>query len=129
MEKKKRGGGLFLKNTIFSQKSDDLNRFFVKFLPKNVYFNKLYLISFQVMTKTLTNTFKIARVSTQKLWKNWKCHNFLMLIKVYIFGMEMSQKIYFWYQILLIMMIFWQNGKNSHFWWKNLGQPKNTTLS
>ena len=82
----------------------------MKFLPKNVYFNILYLISFQVMTKTLTKTFKVARVSTQKLWKIESAINFLMLIKVYIFGMEMSQKIYYWYQILLKIHILtkWQ---------------------
>ena len=41
-----------------------------------------------------------------------------MYIKVYIFGMEMSQKIHFWCQILLKMSIFWQNGKKSLFWFK-----------
>ena len=30
--------------------------------------------------------------------------------------MEMSQRIHFWYQILLKMMIFfWENGKKKHF--------------
>ena len=32
--------------------------------------------------------------------------------------MEMSQGIHFWYQILLKMLIFWENGKN-HFLVKN----------
>ena len=46
-----------------------------------------------------------------------------MYIKVYIFGMEMSKRIHFWYQILPKMMIFlWENGKN-HFGLKILGQP------
>ena len=36
-------------------------------------------------------------------------------MKVYISGMEMSQKIRFWYQILLKMLIFWENGKKSLF--------------
>ena len=31
--------------------------------------------------------------------------------KVYISAMEMSQRIHFWYQILLKMLIFWENGK------------------
>ena len=34
-----------------------------------------------------------------------------MNIKVYIFGMEMSQRLHFWYEILLKMVIFWENGK------------------
>ena len=39
-----------------------------------------------------------------------------MYIKVYISGMEMSQRIHFWYQILLKMMILWENGKKKpHF--------------
>ena len=29
--------------------------------------------------------------------------------------MEMSQRIYFWYQILLKITIFWENGKKSLF--------------
>ena len=29
--------------------------------------------------------------------------------------MEMSQRIHFWYQILLKMLIFWENGKKSLF--------------
>ena len=33
--------------------------------------------------------------------------------------MEMSQKIHFWYQILLKMMIFWENGKKNTFLVKN----------
>ena len=41
----------------------------------------------------------------------WICCNFqtitvsLMYIKVYVFGMEMSQRIRFWYQILLKMCV------------------------
>ena len=31
--------------------------------------------------------------------------------KVYISGMEMSQRIHFWYQIWPKMLIFWENGK------------------
>ena len=39
-----------------------------------------------------------------------------MYIKVYISGMEMSQRIHFRYQILLKIMIFWENGKKkNHF--------------
>ena len=37
----------FLKNSIFSQKSDDLNGFLVKFPTTNVYFYILYFISYQ----------------------------------------------------------------------------------
>ena len=33
--------------------------------------------------------------------------------------MEMSQRIHFWYQILLKMMIFWENGKKNTFLVKN----------
>ena len=32
--------------------------------------------------------------------------------------MEMSQRILYWYQILLKMLIFWQNGKISLYWSK-----------
>ena len=32
-------------------------------------------------------------------------------MEVYIFGMEMSQRIHFLHQMLLKMMIFWENGK------------------
>ena len=42
----------------------------------------------------------------------------VMYIKVYISGMQMSQRIHFWYQILLKMLIFWENGKKSLFWSK-----------
>ena len=34
-----------------------------------------------------------------------------MYIKEYVSGIEMSQRIHFWYQILLKMVIFWENGK------------------
>ena len=51
--------------------------------------------------------------------KHIKCCNFqtitVMYIKVYISGMEMSQRIHFRYQILLKMMIFWENGKQNTF--------------
>ena len=43
----------FLKNASFNQKSDHLNRLLRNFLSKNVYFYVLYLISFQVTTKTI----------------------------------------------------------------------------
>ena len=47
-----------------------------------------------------------------------------MYIKVYIFGIEMSQRIHFWYQILLKLTIFWENGKKNYFFGnKILGQP------
>ena len=55
-----------------------------------------------------------------------------MYIKVYIFGMELSQRIHFWYQISLKMSIFDKTAKNhifgkkkvcagykSQFWVKN----------
>ena len=52
--------------------------------------------------------------------KNIARCNFLiitvMYIKVYISGMEMSQRIRFWYQILPKMLIFWENGEKSLFW-------------
>ena len=52
--------------------------------------------------------------------KNIARCNFLiitvMYIKVYISGMEMSQKIRFWHQILPQKLIFWENGKKSLFW-------------
>ena len=39
-----------------------------------------------------------------------------MYINVYIFGMEMSQRIHFWYQILLKMTIWGE----IHFWYQFL---------
>ena len=61
-------------------------------------------------------------VWTQFFFKHIECYNFQiiteMYIKVYISGMEMSQRIHFWYQILLKMMIFWENGKKPLFWSK-----------
>ena len=39
----------------------------------------------------------------------------LMYMKVYISGLEMSQKIRFWYQILPKIVIFWENGKKYFF--------------
>ena len=44
-----------------------------------------------------------------------------MYIKQYISGMEMSQRIYFWYiyQILLKMLILIKWQKNT-FWWKKI---------
>ena len=36
-------------------------------------------------------------------------------MKVYISGMEVSQKIHFWYQILPKMLIFWESDKKKHF--------------
>ena len=41
-----------------------------------------------------------------------------MYVKVYIFGIEMSQRIHFWYQNLLKITIFWENGKKITFWLK-----------
>ena len=61
-------------------------------------------------------------VWTQIFLKHIECCNFQiiteMYIKVYISGMEMSQRIHFWYQILRKMMIFWENGKKPLFWSK-----------
>ena len=49
---------------VLSKKSDNLNTFFVEFPSKNVYFYKIYLISFQVMTKIIfIKSYKIARVA------------------------------------------------------------------
>ena len=43
--------------------------------------------------------------------------------------MEVSQKIHFWYQILLKIMIFWQNTKKKNmFLIRILGQPTKKTL-
>ena len=39
----------------------------------------------------------------------------MMYIKVYISGMEMSQRVRFWNQILPKIVVFWGNGKKSHF--------------
>ena len=47
--------------------------------------------------------------------------------------MEMSQRIHFWYHILLVLLkitIFGENGKKSLFWLKKfLGSLQNTNLS
>ena len=57
--------------------------------------------------------------------KNIARCNFLsiivMYIKVYISGIEMSQRIHFWYQIWPKMLIFWENGKK-HFFGRNKNQ-------
>ena len=42
-----------------------------------------------------------------------------MYVKVYISGMEMSQGIHFWYQILLKCWFFEKIAKKSLFWSKN----------
>ena len=59
-------------------------------------------------------------VSTQFFLNIVECCNFqtmtVMYIKVYIFGMEMSHRIHVWYQILLKMLDFSENGKKSLFW-------------
>ena len=51
--------------------------------------------------------------------KHIECCNFqtitVMYTKVYISGMEMSQRILLRYQILPKMMIFWENGKKTLF--------------
>ena len=49
------------------------------------------------------------------LLSNYDCD---VYIKVYISGMEMSQRIRVWYQILPKMLISWENGKKSLFWFK-----------
>ena len=41
-----------------------------------------------------------------------------MHIEVYIFGMEMSQRVHFLYQILLKIRIFRKDGKKLLFWYK-----------
>ena len=47
-----------------------------------------------------------------------------MYIKVYIFGMEMSHRIHFLYQILPKIMIFFEKIAKNHFLVKKiLGQP------
>ena len=62
--------------------------------------------------------------------KHIKCCNFqtitVMYIKVYIFWMEISHRINFWYHILLKMLFFfcWENGKKSLFGQKFLWQAK-----
>ena len=66
----------------------------------------------------------LKEVWTQKFLKHIECCNFqtitVMYIKVYISGMEMSQRIHFWYQILLKMMIFFfeKMAKKTLFWSK-----------
>ena len=55
-----------------------------------------------------------------EILKNIACCNFLiitvMYIKVYISGMEMSQRIHFWYQILPKCWFFEKMAKKSLFW-------------
>ena len=52
-------------------------------------------------------------------FKHIECLNFqtitVMYKKVYISGMEMSQKIYFWYEILLKILIYLENGQKNTF--------------
>ena len=54
-------------------------------------------------------------VWTQHFMKHIECCNFqtitVMYKKLYISGIGMSQRIHFWYQIVLKMMISWGNGK------------------
>ena len=54
--------------------------------------------------------------------KNIACCNFLIItviyIKVYISGMEMSQRIHFLYQISLKMLIFFEKMAKNHFFGK-----------
>ena len=75
----------------------------------------------------------LREVWTQIFLKHIECYNFqtisVMYIKVYISGMEMSQRIHFWYQILLKMVIFWENGKNHLFGQKFLWQANKIDLS
>ena len=53
-----------------------------------------------------------------------------MYTKVYIFGMEMSQRIHFWYQILPKITIFEKKAKKSLFWLKKiLDSLQNTVMS
>ena len=67
--------------------------------------------------------FFLTGVWTQIFLKHIECCNFQiiteMYIKVYISGMEMSQRIHFWYQIVLKIMFFWENGKKPLFLVKN----------
>ena len=66
------------------------------------------------------NNPSVLRGFNPEIVKNISRCNFIiitvMYIKAYIFGMEMSQRIHFWYQILPKMLIFWENGKKSLFW-------------
>ena len=56
---------------------------------------------------------QIAGLVTLEIWGNSERWFFqiitVMCIKVYIFGMEMSQTIHFWYQISLKLPILWEN--------------------
>ena len=74
----------------------------------------------------------IKGVWTQNFVKHIECCNFqtitVMYIKVYISGMEMSQRIHFWYQFFLKMMIFWENGKKHFFGQKLLWQPNKNSF-
>ena len=66
--------------------------------------------------------FTLKRGVNPEFLKFINCCNFwiftMTYIKVYIFGKEMSHRIYFWCQISPKMLIFWENHKKSHFWLK-----------
>ena len=78
--------------------------------------------------KVYTYGTKLKGVWTQFFFEHIECCNFqtiiAMYIKVYISVMEMSQRIHFWYQILLKMLIFWENGKKHLFGQKFLWQAQ-----
>ena len=64
--------------------------------------------------------------------KHIECCNFQIIteiyVKVYISGMEMSQRIHFWYQILLKIMIFGENGKKTLYGQKFLWQANKNSF-
>ena len=79
----------------------------------------------QVWKKSETWNMKSCQVPLRGVWtqnflKHIECCNFqtTIIYKSIFSGMEMSQRIHFWYQILLKMKIFWENDKKLLFWSK-----------
>ena len=93
--------------------------FFLPFLP-------IHPLNYNTpqLTPPHPHTHNLRGCEPKMLW------NISSAVKVYISGMEMSQRIHFWYQILLKMMSFWENDKkkNTFFGQKLLWQPNKNSF-
>ena len=82
-------------------KQSDGDDFFLKELRIQLYTPKCDMLMAYIIFKVGVNP---------EILENRKCRNFLtltlMYVKVYISRMEMSQRIHFWHQNLLKIMIF-----------------------
>ena len=107
----------FLKHMIFSQKSDILNRFLVKFPFWKCILYILYFISFQVMSKTIfTKSYNFARVAPSLMYQP-VLKGYLHSIQYVSWSNAVGFKLILLFKGLFCFVLFFWLSHSLYKWW------------